>query len=232
MSDRPTVWDWPLRLWHWAFAACIGFSLYSGLRGDIGLMEWHQRSGLALLGLLVFRLGWACWGGRYARFRHYWTTPAAFRDHFLRRRVAGDGGAGVAAGGTAAPHTAPGIALVLLMLLAAAVQIGTGLFATDDIFTEGPLTGLVSAEFARTASWVHRRLHWVILAAVGVHLTAHAVYAFILRDRTPLAMFTGRKPAGLSASLPSTPDYWTRALLTSVLAVGVVLIVIWAGELW
>lgn len=252
MPESPTVWDWPLRLWHWAFAVCIGFSLYSGLRGDIGLMQWHQRSGLALLGLLVFRLGWACWGGRYARFRHYWTTPAAFRDHFLRRRVAGNGSAGVAAGGTV-PHTAPGIALVLLMLLAAGVQIGTGLFATDDIFTEGPLTGLVSAEFARTASWVHRRLHWVILAAVGVHLTAHAVYAFVLRDRTPLAMFTGRKPVEAlgrrhspadgargacpareknPAPFPSTPHYWARAALTGALSVGVVLIVVWADRLW
>ena len=228
MPESPTVWDWPLRLWHWAFAACIGFSLYSGLRGDIDLMQWHQRSGLALLGLLVFRLGWACWGGRYARFRHYWTTPAAFRDHFLRRRV-GDGVERVATGEKAAPHTAPGVALVVLMLLAAVAQVGTGLFATDDIFTEGPLTALVSTEFSRTATWVHRRLHWLILAAVGVHLTAHAVYGFVLRDPTPLAMFTGRKPLGL---LPSTPHYWTRAALTSALAVGVVLIVLWADRIW
>lgn len=221
--NSPTVWDWPLRLWHWAFAACIGFSLFSGLRDDIGLMEWHQRSGLALLGLLVFRLGWGCWGGRYARFRHYWTTPAAFRDHFLRRRAAVEG---------TRPHTAPGIALVVLLLLAAAAQVGTGLFATDDIFTEGPLAGLVSTEVVRSASWVHRRLHWVILAAVCVHLTAHAVYAFVLRDATPLGMFTGRKPLDGNLPTPATPHYWTRAALTSALAVGVVLMVLWAERLW
>lgn len=217
MPKSPTVWDWPLRLWHWAFAACIVFSLYSGLRGDIGLMQWHQRSGLALLGLVVFRLCWACCGGRYARFRHYWTTPAAFRDHFLGR-------------GTAAPHTAPGVALVLLMFFAVAAQVGTGLFATDDIFNEGPLAGLVAEQFARTATWIHRRLHWVILVAVGVHLAAHAVYALVLRDPTPLAMFSGRKPT--PAPLPSTPHYWTRAALASALSIGVVLIVIWADLLW
>ena len=50
--------------------------------GDIGLLDWHQRSGLTLLGLLVFRLGWGLWGGRYARWGNYWTTPVAFVDHF------------------------------------------------------------------------------------------------------------------------------------------------------
>ena len=203
--SEPTIWDWPLRLWHWAFAGFIAFSLYSGLDGDIGLLEWHQRSGLVLLGLIVFRVGWGLWGGRYARFRHYWTTPRAFVDHFLRR-----------GGGTA--HTSPGVVLVVVLFLAAMLQVGTGLFATDDIFNEGPLNRHVSSEFASAASWLHRRLHWVILAAVGVHLTAQAVYGLVLRDRTPLAMFTGRKPV----FLPPTPHFWWRAGATLALAVGVV----------
>ncbi len=206
--SEPTIWDWPLRLWHWAFAGFIAFSLYSGLDGDIGLLEWHQRSGLVLLGLIVFRVGWGLWGGRYARFKHYWTTPRAFVDHFLRR-------------GGGAAHTSPGVALVVVLFLAATLQVGTGLFATDDIFNEGPLNRHVSAEFASAASWLHRRVHWVILAAVGVHLTAQAVYGLVLRDRTPLAMFTGRKPV----SLPPTPHCWWRAGATLALAVGVVVAV-------
>ena len=219
LPKGPAIWDWPLRLWHWAFAACIGFSLYSGLLGDIDLLRWHQRSGLALLGLVVFRLGWGCWGGHYARFRHYWTKPAAFFNHFRGR-------------GAAAPHTAPGVALALLMFLAVVAQVGTGLFATDDIFNDGPLTGLVSAEFARAVTWVHRRLHWVILGTVCVHLTAHAVYAIALRDRTPLSMFSGRKPVRAGqAPLSSTPHYWTRAALTGALAVGVVLLVSWVERI-
>ena len=207
-----------MRLWHWAFAGCICFSLYTGLVGDFELLRWHQRSGLALLGLVVFRLAWACWGGRYARVRHYWTTPKAFFDHFRGR-------------GRAAPHTGPGVALVLLMFLAATAQVGTGLVATDDILAEGPLARQVSAEFARTATWVHRRLHWLILGAVCVHVTAHVVYA-VLRDATPLGMWSGRKPIRASAPLPSTPHYWTRAVLTAALAVAVVLVVNYAERLW
>ena len=43
MKPDPTIWDWPLRLWHWALAGFIVFSL-SGLVCDIGLLEWRQRS--------------------------------------------------------------------------------------------------------------------------------------------------------------------------------------------
>ena len=211
----PMIWDWPLRIWHWAFAAFIVFSLYSGLAGDIGLLEWHQRSGLVLLGLVVFRVGWGLWGGRYARFGHYWTTPRAFVDHFLRR-------------GERRAHTSPGVALAVVLLLAVAVQVGTGLFATDDIFNEGPLNRYASDEFARTATWIHHRAHWLVLGAGVVHLTAHAVYGLVLRDPTPLAMFTGRK----RLELPATPHFWIRASVTSVLALGVVLTVTYADRLF
>ncbi len=207
------IWDWPLRLWHWAFAAFVAFSLYSGLADDIALLDWHQRSGLALLGLLVFRIGWGVWGGRYARFGHYWTTPGAFWAHFRGK------------GGQTA-HTAPGVVLAALLVLAVAVQVSTGLFASDDIFNEGPLYRYVSTEFARGASWIHRRLHWLILAAVGIHLAAHAVYG-LLRDSRPLSMFTGRK----TVPLPGTPHYWLRATLTLALAIGAVALVNYA-HLW
>ena len=211
MKDQgPLIWDWPLRIWHWLFACAISFSLYSGLQGDIGLMAWHQRSGLLLLGLLVFRLGWGLWGGRYARWGNYWTTPLEFVDHFRGR-------------GTKAAHTSPGIAMAAMLIAATAVQVGTGLFATDDIFTEGPLYDYASAEFARVANWIHHRLHWLILGGLGVHLTAHAVYGFVLRDRTALAMFTGRKPT--REHLPSAQSFWLRAAVTLVLALAVVLLV-------
>ena len=211
MKDQgPVIWDWPLRIWHWLFACAIAFSLYSGLQGDIGLMAWHQRSGLLLLGLLVFRLGWGLWGGRYARWGNYWTTPLQFVDHFRGR-------------GTKSAHTSPGIALAAMLIAATAVQVGTGLFATDDIFTEGPLYDYASTEFARVANWIHHRLHWLILGGLSVHLMAHAVYGLVLRDRTPLAMFTGRKPD--REHLPPAESFWLRAAVTLTLAVGVVLLV-------
>ena len=209
MSRPSIVWEWPLRLWHWAFAVCVLLSLYTGLAGDISLFEWHVRSGYTIVGLIVFRIGWAIWGGRYARFRHYWTTPGAVLRH-LRQRTAA----------SAAVHTAPGVALVVTLFVLVAVQVATGLFATDDIFNEGPLYGYVEPDVAATLTAVHHRVFWLLIALIGVHLTAHAVYALWLDDPNWRSMLTGRKPL----AVPATPAYGIRALLW---ALAVAVLVSW-----
>jgi cytochrome b len=199
------VWDLPLRIWHWAFALCISGSLYSGLSGDIGLIERHQQLGYVMLGLLLFRLGWGVWGGRYARLGHYRISPAGIVGHFRGVRVA-------------AAHTAPGVAIAVMFVLLVSVQVATGLFATDDIFTEGPLTGYVDNATASAMTWIHHRVFWLIVAAISVHLIAHAVYA-LRGDSTPLAMFTGRKSLRSdSVAGASVAGRHAVAVLTAVVA--------------
>ena len=204
------VWDLPFRLWHWALALSVLFSLYTGLSGDFSLMEWHQRSGYVVLALLLFRVGWWLWGGRYVRLPHYRTTPRKFIRHF-------------AGSGEANPHTSPGIVLAIVLILALAVQAVTGLFATDDIFNEGPLRRHVSDETSAAMTWVHHRVFWVIIALVSTHLVANAVYA-MMRDPTPLAIFTGRK----AVDLPPTDQYMLRGLFTAAAAA----ILVYGALLW
>ena len=93
-SAKVKVWDWPLRVWHWAFAACLCALLYTGLRETSPLLPWHMRCGVLLVGLLLFRLLWGFWGGAHARWRGYGVSPRQFIDHFRGRRVDD-------------PHTAP-----------------------------------------------------------------------------------------------------------------------------
>lgn len=211
---RPRVWELPLRLWHWAFAACVAFSLYSGLAGDIALMQWHLRSGFAVIALLLFRLAWGFWGGRYARFRSYATTPRRV-FHWLRQALRQRRPPGAGEGRPEDPHTAPGIALVALLFLAVAGQAVSGLFASDDIFTHGPLHRRADENLAATMDWIHHRMFWVVLALIGVHLAAHTAYA-ALRDATPLAMITGRK----ATAMPGTEQRLLRGAVTLALAAG------------
>ena len=173
------VWDWPLRIWHWVFAISVSASLVTGLMGDIALMDWHMRLGYLALGLLLFRIGWGIWGGRYARFGSFRTSPRRFVAHFRGE-------------GRQAPHTAPGVVLVVLLLAAVAAQAVAGLYTTDEIFTEGPLVRGADDDTVNLMTALHHRLFWVVLGLISVHLTAHVVYA-LRRDPTPLAMFTGRK---------------------------------------
>lgn len=198
------VWDWPLRIWHWLFALSIAGSLTTGLLGDIALMDWHLRLGYCALGLLLFRLGWALWGGRYARLATFRPTPARFVAHFRRR-------------GPLTPRTAPGAALALLLLGLVAAQALSGLFTTDDIFIEGPLVRSASDATVDTMTSLHKQMYWGVLALIGVHLLAHIVYA-ALRDPTPLSMFTGRKRV---AAEPAR-HLFTRALITAALSAAAV----------
>jgi len=201
------VWDWPLRLWHWLFAVCILCLLYTGLSGDLSLLVWHMRFGCVMVGLVVFRLLWGIWGGLHARWSSYAVGVPSFFAHFRGGRVDD-------------PHTAPGRAMAIALVVLAGVQAGTGLFANDAIFTYGPLSRYVSGETSNDLTWIHNRVFWAIIACASMHLLAHLVYG-IQKDKTPLSMVTGRKPANAA----ETPDYPLRALITAAISAGLV----WGG---
>jgi cytochrome b len=210
VSDRPPdpastlVWDWPLRIWHWAFALVITGSLATGLAGDISLMEWHMRLGYAALGLLLFRVGWALWGGRYARLSSFRVGIGSLVAHFRGRAAT-------------MPRTAPGVLLTVGLVLLVALQAGSGLFTTDDIFTDGPLVRHASRDTVALMSFIHHRAFWAVLGLIGVHLLAHVIYA-LRRDPTPLSMFTGRKPV----AVPPTRHLMWRGVLTAAAAAAAV----------
>ncbi len=63
---RVLIWDWPVRIGHWALAALF---ILAWLTGDSE--EWrlvHATLGGALLGLVLFRLLWGFMGSHHARF--------------------------------------------------------------------------------------------------------------------------------------------------------------------
>jgi len=197
-------------LWHWLFALTIAGSLITGLSGDIGWMDWHLRFGFVACGLLVFRVLWGFAGGMYSRWSTYRATPARVLAYFR--------GGGLT-GTRSDAHTAPGVVLIWFMLLAVLMQAVSGLFTTDDIFIEGPLVRHASSELVSAMSWLHHRVFMLVLAAIGMHLSAHLVYGF-RRDPLPLAMFTGRKQ--LPAGLQDTPASGLRGLLVGLVSAGLV----------
>ena len=67
-TDATKVWDWPTRLFHWLVVLLFAFSWWSAENGE---MTWHYRSGLTMLGLILFRLVWGFVGGSTARFASF-----------------------------------------------------------------------------------------------------------------------------------------------------------------
>jgi cytochrome b len=186
-GGRIAVWDRPVRIVHWLFVLLIPFSWWTA--GD-ATMEWHQRSGLALLGLLVFRVVWGLIGSSTARFSSFVRGPRTILS-YLRGRVASPIG-----------HNPLGALSVLALLAALALQIGLGLFAADeDWLWPGPLTGFIGEDLAgEIADW-HEWTFNVLLAAIALHVLAIAFYLLVKRRNLVRAMVTGvvEAPAGTEA---------------------------------
>lgn len=212
MSDSVLIWEGPHRLWHWAFAALICVSLYTGLADDLELMDLHITAGVGVIGLLLFRIGWALWGGRYVRAQQYRTSPVAVWRHLRGQpRVA-------------AAHSAPGAAMALAIFIAACAQVGSGLFASDDILTDGPFAHYLDDAGVDLATAIHTRTYWIVLALIAVHLGALAWYTW-RGDPVALAMLHGRAQVRVA---PITRHYWVRAAATAVGAAAL----LWAADRW
>lgn len=188
--DALRVWDMPTRAFHWLLAVAIGFSWWSA---ETGAMDWHRRSGLVVLGLVAFRLGWGFFGGSTARFARFARGPRAVIAY-------------VRGGGGGAPgHNPLGGWSVLLMLGLVVAQVGAGLFSVDvDGIESGPLSDRVSFDAGRQAAHIHHLVFDVLLAAIALHVGAIAVYA--LRGRNLVRpMLTGANPQLDPAAAPLAP---------------------------
>jgi cytochrome b len=178
------VWDLPTRIFHWSVVVLVGVSFVTGNIGGDAL-AWHFLSGYAILALLVFRLAWGFVGTHHARFASFVRGPRATFG-YARRLISGSAEKHLG-------HNPLGAWSVLAMLVSLALQVGTGLFANDDIATEGPLVHLVSRSTSDFLTRVHRWNRLVLLALVAIHVAAVAWHALARKEPLVRAMLSGRK---------------------------------------
>lgn len=211
-THRIRVWDLPTRLFHWSLALLIVVSFVTVEVGG-NLMVWHERSGYAILTLLLFRLAWGVAGGRYARFAAFVRGPGAVRA-YLR----GEAGAAHAPG-----HTPLGALSVLGLLAVVGFQAVSGLFTNDDIAFEGPLSAKVSGATVSLLTTLHRWNEKTIIALVALHIAAILFYRFGKHRDLVGPMLTG--DAEFPSSWPASRDdamLRLRALLIAAACGGLV----------
>lgn len=215
------VWDLPTRAFHWLLVALIGLLWATGEIGGLGInweMPWggtlflgnlevHMLAGEAVLALVLFRLMWGVIGSATARFSQFVRGPGAVIAYLKA----------VARGETPlfTGHNPAGAVMILVLLTALVVQVMLGLFANDDIFTEGPLAHLVSKGTSDTLTALHGTLFNVLLVLVALHVSA-ALYYAVRGKNLVWPMITGRTPR---AHLPSgdaprlVPAWWALPVL-------------------
>ena len=210
MTDRSIhVWDLPLRVFHWLLAIFV-VTAYVTVELGGNFMEWHGRAGLAIMGLLVFRLAWGIVGSTHARFLSFLPTLRNLGD-YLRGDWQGHG------------HNPLGAFSVIAMLAILLWQAFSGLFSNDDIAFNGYLHALVSGD---TSDWLtawHKRGYWIILALVVLHITAIAFYRLVKKIDLIKPMITGKK----SVTDPEKQTLEGGGLLEFVLATTLAIAVIW-----
>ncbi|TVO51869.1 cytochrome b/b6 domain-containing protein [Denitromonas halophila] len=209
------IWDLPTRLFHWLLVGCLSGAVISVKIGG-NAMIWHGRFGLAIVGLLGFRLAWGFVGSHTARFTQFVRGPATIAA-YLRGQWQGIG------------HNPLGALSVLAMLLVLFAQALTGLVANDDIAFTGPLYAAVSKDLSDALTGWHRRGEWAIFALIALHLAALLYYRLIKKEPLIRPMITGRKPVTQPA--PPTPRHAGPLAFIVSLSIGASAVWIASGAL-
>lgn len=182
-NNKVLIWDWPIRIFHWAFALCLGGALAFALLAEGGgkLFVWHMLLGIVACFLLIIRLALGLFGSRHNRFRAMLFSPAetfrycwsivTFRPiHYVAHN--------------------PGASAAALGMYGSVV----GLFWSG-----------LKAESA-TAMHLHTYLAYVLLVLAIAHLAGVTSNAIHSRGEAALAMFHGRRTGapteGLATARP------------------------------
>lgn len=207
-AERIVIWDWALRLVHWLMVLLVPALWWTAEQGWMG---WHQRFGLTLLSLVLFRVFWGFFGSWTARFipmvRNLGALPSYIRTAFSPHGQATFG------------HNPLGTLSVFALLAALLTQLGTGLFTVDvDGLESGPLAIFVSFDTGRQFADIHELNFNILVGFVALHVAAIAFYYLRLKDNLVSPMITGRRDRG-DFGPDALPDIRVRlfALVASAL---------------
>ena len=201
------IWDLPLRVFHWALVSCVVISVTSA---KTGLAAIHERSGLAVMALILFRIVWGFSGSQTARFSSFLKSPLyvwySLRKLMLKQTDDLSG------------HSALGGYATIVLLTICIVMAVSGSFSTDDILYEGPFAHF-APDYIKLASSVHHMTENALFAVIVLHLLALFVYFWRLKKNLVPAMITGRRPkaVGPSDDLPTSRTVFGLLLMIGLI---------------
>ncbi|GAA5134882.1 cytochrome b/b6 domain-containing protein [Thalassotalea piscium] len=173
------IWDFPVRLFHWLLVICLIGSWYTS-EGERGLTDIHMLFGYSILALVLFRILWGFIGTKYAKFSQF--VP---NKNELTQYVKGNK--------DYLGHNPLGSLMVFAMLALLLLQTVSGLFMSDEIFTNGPYFDSVSKSTQKLMATIHNNVFDIILIVSALHIIAILFYLIVKKQNLITAMITGKK---------------------------------------
>lgn len=181
---KQLIWDIPTRLFHWLLVACIT-AQYITAEILENAIQWHFYIGYFTLGLILFRIIWGVIGTHYAKFSEFLAGPTRIMS-YIKTLPKKDSHAH-------AGHNPVGGWMVMVLLALVAIQGISGLFITDDIYSNGPYYDAVSESTRDIMNTIHHTAFNVLLGAIALHIIAIIFYALFKKQRLVGAMVHGKK---------------------------------------
>ena len=180
MMNRAIIWDFPIRIFHWAFAGCLAGALALAFLVDAGrpLFVWHMLLGMAACFFLVVRLVLGVMGSRHNRFKTLLVSPRETL-RYIQGIITGK-----------APH--------YLIHNPASSAAALGMYAALPLLF---ISGLKTA--CESVRIIHIVLAYGMLALVLAHFAGITINIIWHRGDIAFAMITGTKPGAPDEGLAS-----------------------------
>jgi cytochrome b len=181
------VWDIPVRVCHWGFVLIIIFQYLSGEILDDNMlsntMQWHFYAGYTCIALVIFRLCWGIFGTYYSQFSQFVTSPTT-TFQYLRNRQSFSQFLG---------HNPAGAYSIIVLLTLILTQALSGLFISDEVFSDGLYYGVLGVRAQGIANFLHHNVFTLLLGFIALHILAILYYKIVLKEGLTKAMITGKK---------------------------------------
>ena len=195
-ADVTRVWDLGVRVFHWLMVATVATALVTGLSGPRNLLNIHIAAGVAIGGLVAFRMLWGLMGSTYARFSsfpvHFTAINADLAGFVAGRRPRYRG------------HNPLGSLMALAILAILILSVMTGVVTLGGVDKQGPLAFVTSYNVGKATQRLHQALAYGLLALIGGHLLGVAYESVHGQPDLIRAMLTGKKVAS-AADHPVRP---------------------------
>ena len=157
------IWDLPLRLFHISLIFLVIGSISSA---KLNMLDLHQYFGVALLGLVFFRIIWGFFGTYYSSFKSFNLSIIDALSQFSKNN------------NITSSRTPIGCYSTLIFIIVLLSTSVSGLFSSDDILYDAPLSFL-TPNYTSDWTYFHNILHYILYILIGTHISAILYYQIV-----------------------------------------------------